>query len=97
MRMKDPSHPGAIIKGNLEALHLSVEEAAKRMEVDPQQLRNIVNEKSPITLEIAPRFARIFKHDHAALYLRIQANYDRAHPPKKRKRTLAQFLMLQAR
>jgi addiction module HigA family antidote len=91
--MKDPPHPGELIEMELEALNLSVEEAARRMEVDPQQLQDIVDGRSPITAEIAPRFARIFKHDHTNSFLRMQAYYDHAHKPKIRKAALPHFLM----
>ena len=50
MAMKDPVHPGAIVREDcLKPLGLSVSEGAKRLGVGRQTLSNLVNEKSSVS------------------------------------------------
>lgn len=77
MRMKNPSHPGRIIAGDMEALGLSVAEAAKALGITRQALYNVINGKTAITADMALRFETAFggTADHL---LRMQAKYDLA-------------------
>ena len=42
MRMKTPSHPGALVRENLEELGLTIAQAAEGLGVSRQQLYNLV-------------------------------------------------------
>ena len=61
MPMKNPTHPGAIVREDcLEPLDLSVTEGAKRLGVGRQTLSNLVNEKASISIEMAYRLSKAF-------------------------------------
>ena len=64
MRMKNPPHPGRIVRQEcIEPLGLTVTEAAKRLGVRRQTLNNLVNGKGGVSAEMArlelqhPRYA----------------------------------------
>jgi addiction module HigA family antidote len=50
MPMKNPVHPGALAKANLDELNLSVAEAAKTMKITRQQLHNVMQGRSAVRL-----------------------------------------------
>jgi addiction module HigA family antidote len=77
MRMKNPVHPGKLVKANLEELGLSVAAAAKALGVTRQQLYNVIGGKSAVTPEMAVRFEKAFGGS-ADMWLRMQAAYDLA-------------------
>ncbi len=61
MAMKNPVHPGAIVREDcLKPLRLSVTEAARRLGVGRQTLSNLVNEKASISIEMAYRLSKAF-------------------------------------
>ena len=61
MAMKNPVHPGAIVRENcLKPLGLSVTEDARRLGVGRQTLSNLVNEKASISIEMAYRLSKAF-------------------------------------
>ena len=56
MGMKNPVHPGALIRGDcLTPLGLSVAEGARRLGVGRQTLSRLVNEKASVSLAMAYR------------------------------------------
>jgi antitoxin HigA-1 len=55
MRMKNPAHPGRIVKAALDDLAVSVTSAAEALGVTRQQLNNIIAGRSGITPEMALR------------------------------------------
>jgi addiction module HigA family antidote len=78
MAMKNPPHPGLIIRHDcLEPLGLTVTEAAKVLGVTRQALNNLVNGKSGISPEMAIRLAKAFGSS-AETWLGIQLDYDLA-------------------
>ena len=77
MAMKNPPHPGELLKDNVAELGLSVAEAAKGLGVTRQQLYNVINGKSAITPEMAVRLEKALGGT-ADLWLRMQVNYDLA-------------------
>jgi addiction module HigA family antidote len=82
MPMKNPAHPGRIIKSAcLEPLGLSVTEGAKVLGVTRQTLTKIVNGKSGVSAEMAIRLAKAFGST-ADLWVRMQASYDLAQARK---------------
>ncbi|MBF0528610.1 MAG: HigA family addiction module antidote protein [Deltaproteobacteria bacterium] len=77
MEMKNPAHPGLLVKECLDDLGLSVAEAAKGLGITRQQLHNVVAGRSSITPEMAIRFEKAFGGT-AETWLRMQMNYDLA-------------------
>lgn len=75
MEMKNPAHPGELVKTCLDDLGLSVAEAAKALGVTRQQLHNVIAARSGITPEMAIRFEKAFGST-ADTWLRMQMNYD---------------------
>jgi addiction module HigA family antidote len=58
MPMKNPAHPGELIRDNIDDLGLSVSEAAKGLGVTRQQLHNVISGRSAITPEMAVRLEK---------------------------------------
>lgn len=78
MSMKNPVHPGSIVRHDcLEPLGLSVTAGAKVLGVTRQALNNIVNAKSGISPEMAIRLTKAFG-GNAETWLRMQLAYDLA-------------------
>jgi addiction module HigA family antidote len=77
MAMKNPPHPGRSIKDDLDALGLSVAEAAKGLGVTRQQLYRVINGESAISPEMALRLEKAIGGT-ADTWLRMQVNYDLA-------------------
>src|SRR5579863_1259100 len=78
MPMKNPAHPGRIVKhACLEPLGLSVTEGAKVLGVTRQTLTKIVNGRSGISAEMAIRLSKAFGSS-AEIWVRMQAAYDLA-------------------
>lgn len=53
VRMRAPTHPGAILRGALEALKVSTRQVALAIGITPAGLGKVVNEQSPVTTETA--------------------------------------------
>ncbi len=81
MPMKNPVHPGALAKANLEELNLSVAEAAKTLKITRQQLYNVTQGRSAVTPRMALRFEQAFGGS-ADMWLRMQSAYDLAQARK---------------
>ena len=78
MRMKNPVHPGCIVRHDcLEPLGLSVTAAAKVLGVTRQTLTKIINGKSGISPEMAIRLTKAFGSTEET-WLRMQLAYDLA-------------------
>lgn len=78
MTRANPTHPGASVLHNcIEALDLSIAEAAAHMKVTESALTAICEGEAPITAEMAVRFEQAFGST-AEFWLRRQANYDLA-------------------
>lgn len=76
MRMKNPSHPGRVVRDScLEPLGLTVTAAAQVLGVSRQALSNLVNERSSLSAEMAVRLAKAFGST-AETWIRLQAAYD---------------------
>ncbi len=76
MPMKNPPHPGLTIRHDcIEALGLSVTQAAKGLGVTRQALNNVLSGKSAISPEMAVRLEKAFGST-ATAWVRLQANYD---------------------
>jgi len=78
MAMKNPAHPGRVVRQDcLEPLGLTVTAAAKALGVTRQALNNVVNGKSGISPEMAIRLSKAFGST-AETWLRMQLAYDLA-------------------
>ena len=77
MSMKNPSHPGRLIKADIEELGLSVAAAAEGLGVTRQQLYRVINGGSAVTPEMALRLEKALggTADH---WLRMQTAFDLA-------------------
>jgi len=81
MPMKNPIHPGALAKANLDEMNLSVAQAAKTMRITRQQLYNVIQGRSAVSPGMALRFEKAFGGS-ADMWLRMQAAYDLAQARK---------------
>lgn len=78
MPMKNPAHPGRIVRSAcLDPLGLSVTAGAKILGVTRQTLNNIVNGKSGISPEMAIRLTKAFGSTEET-WLGMQIAYDLA-------------------
>ena len=77
MPMKNPSHPGRLVKADIEELGLSVAEAADGLGVTRQQLYRVINGESGISPEMALRLEKAIGGT-ADAWLRMQAAHDLA-------------------
>ncbi len=77
MQMKNPVHPGLLVKECLDDLGLSVAEAAAGLGVTRQQLHKVVTQKSSVSPEMAYRLEQAFGGT-ADTWLKMQMNYDLA-------------------
>ncbi len=77
MPMKNPVHPGRIVKGCLDDLELDITSAARALGVTRQTVSRVVNCKTAISDEMAIRLAKAFGStpEH---WLRMQHAYDLA-------------------
>ncbi len=83
MPMKNPSHPGRMIKADIAELGLSVAEAAEGLGVTRQQLYRVINGESAVSPDMALRLEKAVGGD-AGLWLRMQVSYDLAQARLKR-------------
>ena len=77
MAMKNPPHPGRMVKSAIEDLGLSVAEAATALGVTRAQVHRVVSGTSKVTPEMALRLEVVIGST-ADAWLRLQAAYDAA-------------------
>jgi addiction module HigA family antidote len=75
--MKNPPHPGRLVKDEIEALGLSVAKAAKGLGVTRQQLYRVMSAECAISPEMAVRLEAGLGSS-ATAWLQMQMNYDLA-------------------
>ena len=75
--MKNPSHPGSLVKADIDALGLSVVDAANALGISRQQLHSIIAGRAKVTPEMAVRLEKAIGST-ADAWLRMQAAYDLA-------------------
>ena len=82
MVMKNPPHPGRIVRQEcLDPLGLTVREAAERLGVKRQTLNNLVNGKAGISPEMSIRLSKAFGSS-PEVWLGLQLEYDLAQANK---------------
>lgn len=77
MPMKQPAHPGKLIKHSIDASGLSLTDAAKRLGVTRQTLSRVINGRTSLSPEMAVRVSKAFGStvEH---WMRMQMAYDLA-------------------
>jgi addiction module HigA family antidote len=87
--MHNPPHPGRIVRQDcIEALGLTIGEAAAALGVTRQTLDRLVNERGGVSPEMALRLAKAFGST-AEMWLRLQAAFDLAEARKQKGKELA--------
>ena len=72
---RSPSHPGALLNDIIPETGKSKVEIAAMLGISRQQLYDIINEKKPVSPNVAARLGKLFG-DGAAVWLRMQAAHD---------------------
>jgi len=86
MRMKNPPHPGAFVRTEIiDALGLSVTEAARALRVSRPTLSSLLNSRAAVSPEMALRLEKAFGIN-MELLIRMQASYDAAEIRKRESR-----------
>ena len=76
LRMKNPAHPGGFVKSEIvEAMGLSVTEAASALGVTRPALSALLNERVSLSPKMALRIEKVFGVSMDTL-LRMQTSYD---------------------
>ena len=76
MPMKNPPHPGKVVRVScLEPLGLSVTAGARALGVSRQALSNLVNGRARMSTEMAIRLAKAFGST-TETWIRLQTAYD---------------------
>jgi addiction module HigA family antidote len=74
-----PTHPGELLREDvLPAIGMGKSEFAQAIGISRQHLYDILNEKKPVSPEVAARLGAAFG-DGAGIWLRMQAAYDAWH------------------
>lgn len=81
-------HPGSFIAEELEELGISAAEAARAMNIPPNRLSQIVNEKRSITADTALRLAK-WLGTSPELWLNLQMAYDLARAEREKGEEIA--------
>lgn len=77
-RSVEPVHPGEILREDiLPALSMSKTAVAEALGISRQTLYDILNEKQPVTAELAVRFGKLFGNG-ARFWANLQRSYDLA-------------------
>ena len=74
----EPAHPGEILREDiLPSLALSKTAVAEALGISRQTLYDILNEKQPVTAEMAVRFGKLFDNG-ARFWINLQRSHDLA-------------------
>jgi addiction module HigA family antidote len=75
--MKNPNHPGDIIRDCLDELGVSVTDGARALGVTRSALSRVINRRAAVSPEMAMRLEKAIGST-AGFWLRLQLNYDLA-------------------
>src|ERR1700744_4622679 len=74
-----PMHPGDLLREDiLPAIKMGKSELAERLGISRQHLYDVLNERKPVSPDVAARLGRLFG-DGASIWLRMQAEHDAWH------------------
>jgi addiction module HigA family antidote len=85
----NPSHPGELIRENIEGLReetgakLTLEEIAEGLGTTRKTLSAILNKRQSVTPEMALRLEAAFRNTTAEFWLSVQEHYDLAQARKR--------------
>jgi antitoxin HigA-1 len=82
MTIKNPCHPGELVRECLDGLTLNVTQGAAALRVTRTTLSRILNGKAGVSPEMAVRLSKAFGST-TGFWLRLQLNYDLAAVEKK--------------
>jgi addiction module HigA family antidote len=88
MPIKNPNHPGELIRDCLDELGVNVTEGAKALGVTRSALSRIINRRAGVSAEMAVRLEKALGST-AGFWLRLQLNYDLAHIPSRARKIYA--------
>jgi antitoxin HigA-1 len=91
MQMKNPNHPGDIIRDCLDELGVNVTEGAKALGVTRSALSRLINRRAGVSAEMAVRLEKAIGST-AGFWLRLQLNYDLAHIQSRARKIHARCL-----
>jgi len=78
-----PTHPGALLRDDLiPATAKTKSEIARLIGISRQHLYDILNERKPVSPEVAVRLGKLFG-DGAGIWTRMQAAYDTWHAERR--------------
>jgi addiction module HigA family antidote len=77
MAMKNPPHPGELVRESIHDLRLTVSEVARGLGMTRQQLHNVMAGRSAVTAQLAVKLEKAFGST-ADTWLAMQAAYDLA-------------------
>ncbi len=83
MEMKNPNHPGDIIRACLDELGVNMTDGAKALGVTRAALSRVLNRKAAVSAEMAVRLEKAIGSS-ASFWLRLQLNYDLAQVQARR-------------
>jgi len=72
---RDPIHPGEHLADELEEIGINGNQLAKRLNVPPNRISQIINGKRAITADTAMRLGRFFGTG-AVIWMNLQQKYD---------------------
>ena len=74
----EPAHPGEVLRNDiLPALSMSKAAVAEALGISRQTLYDILNERQPVTAEMAVRFGKLFGNG-GGFWVNLQRSYDLA-------------------
>ncbi|MDE2184380.1 MAG: HigA family addiction module antidote protein [Alphaproteobacteria bacterium] len=76
-----PMHPGVLVTEAVESLRMPVTKVADAIGISRQHLYAIMNERKPVTPEVATRLGKAFGNG-PELWIRLQVAYDLWHARK---------------
>jgi addiction module HigA family antidote len=78
-----PSHPGSLLREDvIPAVRKPKAEIARLLGISRQHLHDILEEKKPLSPEVAVRVAKLFGGG-AGIWVRMQASYDTWHAERE--------------
>lgn len=74
--LSNPPHPGGILREELDYLKIGLVDFAKRINENPASLKLILDEKSPMSAELAEKISSVITGPRPDTWLAMQRDYD---------------------